>query len=175
MRYRTIVDAMLILVRDGQVLLAQRQGTGYADGWWNLPSGHLEEGETIEEAVIREGFEEVGVRLTTGDLRFAHLCHFRNADEQARLGVFFEARTWAGEPVNAEPHKCAQIGWFPLDRLPPNTYPSTAAGVENYRQGSPYATVRSAYPNEKPHLRAAEGANSSCVSVHPSDGDRHAT
>ncbi|MFF0577601.1 NUDIX domain-containing protein [Streptosporangium saharense] len=141
MRYRTIVDAMLLLVRDGQVLLAQRQGTGYADGWWNLPSGHLEEGETIDEAVRREAFEEVGVKIAPEDLRFAHLCHFRNAEGQARMGVFFEAVAWSGEPVNAEPHKCSQIAWFPLGELPPNTYPYTAAGIEHYRRNVPYAAV----------------------------------
>jgi 8-oxo-dGTP diphosphatase len=140
-RYATIVDAMLILVRGSEVLLAQRQGTGYADGWWNLPSGHLEEGETIDEAVIREAREEIGIELTAGDIRFAHLCHFRNPEGQARMGVFFEARTWSGVPINAEPHKCAQIGWFPLDSLPPNTYPYTASGIQMYRRNSPYAAV----------------------------------
>ncbi|MGJ6964267.1 NUDIX hydrolase [Streptosporangium sp. G11] len=140
-RYRTVVDAMLILVRDGKVLLAQRQNTGYADGQWNLPSGHLEEGETIDEAVAREALEEVGITLGVEDLRFVHLCHFRAPGGQARMGVFFEATSWEGEPVNAEPHKCARIEWFPLDRLPSNTYPYTAAGVERYRQGAPYAAV----------------------------------
>jgi len=140
-RYRTIVDAMLILVRDGEVLLAQRQGTGYADGQWNLPSGHLEEGEMIHEAVAREAFEEIGVKISPDDLRFVHLCHFRNPEGQARMGVFFEATSWEGEPVNAEPHKCARIEWFPLSQLPPGTYPYTAAGVEHYRQGAPYAAV----------------------------------
>jgi 8-oxo-dGTP diphosphatase len=41
---RSIVDALLILIRGNDVLLAQRQGTGYADGDWNLPSGKLEDG-----------------------------------------------------------------------------------------------------------------------------------
>lgn len=141
MRYRTIVDAMLILVRDGEVLLAERQGTGYADGWWNVPSGHLEENEAIDQAVIREAREEIGITLTPADLRFVHLCHYRNPEGDARLGVFFEARTWAGEPVNAEPHKCARIAWWPLDQLPPNTYPYTAAGIEQYAKGEPYAAV----------------------------------
>jgi mutator protein MutT len=141
MRYRTIVDAMLILVREGEVLLAQRQGTGYADGQWNVPSGHLEEGETIEQAVIREAREEIGITLTGGNLRFVHLCHFRNPEGQARIGVFFEAQTWNGEPTNAEPHKCAQIAWFPLDQLPAGTYPYTAEGIKHYREGVPYSAV----------------------------------
>ncbi|WP_329428876.1 NUDIX domain-containing protein [Streptosporangium sp. NBC_01495] len=100
-----------------------------------------EEGETIDEAVAREALEEIGINLSVEDLRFVHLCHFRSPEGQARMGVFFEATSWEGEPVNAEPHKCARIEWFPLDRLPPNTYPYTAAGVERYRQGAPYAAV----------------------------------
>lgn len=55
--------------------------------------------------------------------------------------MFFEALTWAGEPINAEPHKCARIAWWPLDHLPSNTYPHTAAGIEQYRKGEPYAAV----------------------------------
>ena len=56
--YRSIVDALLILIRGNDVLLAQRQGTGYADGDWNLPSGKLEDGETVLQAALlcREEF-----------------------------------------------------------------------------------------------------------------------
>ncbi|WP_235487637.1 NUDIX domain-containing protein, partial [Frankia sp. AvcI1] len=36
---------MLLLVRDETVLLALRSGTGFADNWWNFPSGKLEAGE----------------------------------------------------------------------------------------------------------------------------------
>ncbi|ABW12049.1 conserved hypothetical protein [Parafrankia sp. EAN1pec] len=37
MTYRSVIDVMLLLVRDDTVLLALRAGTGFADGWWNLP------------------------------------------------------------------------------------------------------------------------------------------
>ena len=63
MPYTAIVDVMLTLERDGQVLLAERSGTGYADGWYNLPSGKLEEYEDVVAAIIREAWEEVGVTL----------------------------------------------------------------------------------------------------------------
>ncbi|TDD93844.1 NUDIX hydrolase [Actinomadura rubrisoli] len=133
--YTCVVDAMLILVRDGKVLLAQRQGTGYADGCWNLPSGKLEAGETVTHATVREGLEEIGVHITEDDLDFVHLCHYRNSRGEARMGVFFTARHWKGEPHNAEPHKCAQIDWFPFDALPEATYPYTAEGLAAYRRG----------------------------------------
>ncbi|RBQ20720.1 DNA mismatch repair protein MutT [Spongiactinospora rosea] len=140
-RYRTIVDVMMILARDGHILLAQRRGTGYADGWWNLPSGHLEEGETIDQAAIREAREEVGIDVRPDDLRFVHVCHYRNPEGEGRVGVFFEAGSWDGEPRNAEPHKCARITWFPADRLPASTFPYTVAGVQAYIKGASYAAV----------------------------------
>lgn len=139
--YRTVVDALLILVRDGTVLLAQRQGTGYADGAWNLPSGKLEAGETISQAAVREGMEEIGVHIDENDLRFVHLIHYRNHLGDARIGVFFETRRWHGEPYNAEPHKCARIAWWPLDRLPDDTYPYTAAGINAYLRGDTFSNV----------------------------------
>lgn len=139
--YTSIVDALVILVRDERVLLARRQGTGYADGWWNLPSGKLEESETIAQAAVREAQEEIGVTITEADLRFAHLIHYRNSFGHARMGVFFEALAWDGEPYNAEPHKCAEVGWWPLDRLPPETYPYTAEGLVSYRKRQPISMV----------------------------------
>jgi 8-oxo-dGTP diphosphatase len=133
--YMTIVDAMLILVRDEHVLLAQRQGTGYADGRWNVPSGKLEVDETVSHAAVREGREEIGVHIDEADLRFVNLTHYRNHLGDARIGVFFHVLRWKGDPYNAEPDKCARIDWFPLDRLPQSTYPYTVAGLNAYVQG----------------------------------------
>ena len=139
--YRSIVDALLILVRGDHVLLAQRQGTGYADGAWNLPSGKLEDGETVVQAAMREGLEEIGIRTTECGLEFVHLIHYRNALGNARMGVFFRVHDWQGEPYNAEPHKCAEIRWWPLDRLPAATYPYTAEGIRAYRRGVSFSMV----------------------------------
>lgn len=139
--YRTIVDAMLILVRDGRILLAERRGTGYADGMWNLPSGKLEAGETISHAAVREGREEIGVHIDEADLRFVNLTHYRNHLGDARLGVFFEAQRWKGEPYNAEPDKCSRIAWWPLDQIPDTTYPYTAEGISAYLRGEHFHNV----------------------------------
>lgn len=40
MVYRSVIDVLLLLIRGDTVLLALRAGTGFADGWWNLPSVH---------------------------------------------------------------------------------------------------------------------------------------
>jgi len=138
-RYRSIIDVHLILVRSGLILLGLRQNTGYMDGCWHLPSGHLEAGESIPDGLIREAYEEVGLRLTREQLRFVQLVHHREADEEPRVGVFFEVTAWDGEPVNAEPDKCAELAWYPLAALPANTVRYPAAALARYRTGQAFA------------------------------------
>lgn len=142
--YASVVDVMLILTRDDHVLLALRQGTGYADGMWNLPSGKLEDHEHALDALIREAHEEVGLTLTLAELRHTGIVHCRNPEGEGRIGLFFTARSHPdrqGEPYNAEPHKCAKVAWYPLDVLPANTVPYTAAGLDLYRTGQTFATL----------------------------------
>jgi len=139
MAYTSVIDVMILLVRDDTVLLALRSGTGFADNWWNCPSGKLEAGEDAAAAICREAREEIGLHLDRAALSLASTVHFRNDQGEARLGLFFHAQSWEGEPVNAEPHKCARLGWFPLDALPDNTYPYTRIGVELYRKRQNFA------------------------------------
>ncbi|MEU2968932.1 NUDIX domain-containing protein [Streptomyces ardesiacus] len=139
MPQQPVNDVMLILERDGAVCLAERQGTGYADGMLNLPSGKLDEGEDVYDAVIREALEETGVVLERGALRIVHVMHFRNPEGEPRVGWFFAARHWEGEPQNMEPHKCAGLSWHPVDHLPDTTVPYNALGIAHYRKGEPFS------------------------------------
>jgi 8-oxo-dGTP diphosphatase len=83
------VDVLLILTNADHVLLALRDGTGYADGHWNLPSGKLEQGEDALSAVIREAREEIGVQLGSDAPRMVATVHHRCAARLARVGLVF--------------------------------------------------------------------------------------
>ncbi|WP_211589788.1 NUDIX hydrolase [Microbispora sp. H11081] len=132
-RYRPVVDVHLVLTDGDRVLLGRRGGTGYADGEWQImPSGHLEEGESVVGATVREAREELGVEVDGCEV--VHVMHHRNPGGTARIGMFLVARSVTGTPVNAEPHKCAELAWFPLDRLPERTVPYARAGVEAVRR-----------------------------------------
>lgn len=67
-RHQEVVDVHLILRRGDEVLLARRANTGYGDGLYNLPSGHVEPGEDVRAAVIRESREEIGLALAPDDV-----------------------------------------------------------------------------------------------------------
>jgi len=145
MAYASVVDIMLVLVRDDDhVLLALRRGTGYADGQWNVPSGKLEDSEHALDAIVREAREEIGIALEPDDLHLTGVVHCRNPEGEGRVGLFFTTPHRPdrhGEPVNAEPHKCAELAWYPLDRLPADTVPYITAGLTLHRTGRPFATI----------------------------------
>ena len=106
--YASPVDCKLLYTAGDRVLLALRQGTGYADGQWNLPSGKLDAGEMVDAAVCREAGEEVGLRLKPEDLRFSVLLHWRNPEGQYRLGVFFHVEANPAQPEShGERHVCS--------------------------------------------------------------------
>ncbi len=134
-RYRSIVDVYVLLRRDGKILLTERANTGYADGQLCPPSGHLEQDESVVDGAIREAHEEVGVRLNPDDLHCAHVVHHRNPEGQGRIGFFFAATRWEGEPSNREPQKCAGLLWADPESLPPNTVAYTAEAVAQIQAG----------------------------------------
>ncbi|MFE7749974.1 trifunctional class I SAM-dependent methyltransferase/NUDIX hydrolase/VOC family protein [Streptomyces sp. NPDC057428] len=135
-RHREVVDVHLILRRGPDVLLARRAGTGYADGLLHAPSGHAEDGEDVREAVIRETAEEIGVVLDPDELRTALVMQHKGPGGNPRMGWFFEAQyDPAHPPRNAEPEKCSELAWFPLDALPDDMVAFCRAGLEGYRAG----------------------------------------
>jgi 8-oxo-dGTP diphosphatase len=107
-----------------EVLLQLRRGTGYMDEHWAAAAaGHVERGETAEEAARREAAEEVDV----ADLRLEFLTAMQRTQHDLpideRIDFFFAARSWTGEPRIVEPSKCADLRWFPLDALPEPVVP----------------------------------------------------
>lgn len=129
--FKVAVSVHLLLVRGNDILLMRRINTGYGDGLYSLVAGHLEEGETVSQAIIRETFEEVGITLHPQNANIVHVMHHRSGE--TRLGLFFEAGTWEGEPANMEPEKCDDLRWFPKSALPENMVPYIKRALEHYQ------------------------------------------
>jgi 8-oxo-dGTP diphosphatase len=140
-RHRSIVDLHLTLRRhDGRILLLRRANTGYGDGMFHLPSGHLEAGESAVEGIIREAREEIGITVTPLSLQFVHVMHrASDSNDQDRMGLFFETTTWTGEPFNAEPDKCSELLWADPTDLPRDTIAYPAAGIAHAADGTTFS------------------------------------
>jgi 8-oxo-dGTP diphosphatase len=137
-RFKLIPEVYLILVRDGKILLSRRFQTGYEDGNYGLVSGHGEAHETMRAAAAREAKEEADITIDPSRLQHVLTMHRAVEENHERIAFYFTTDHWDGEIKNAEPEKCDDLSWFPLDQLPENTIPYIRFAIECYQKNIQY-------------------------------------
>jgi ADP-ribose pyrophosphatase YjhB (NUDIX family) len=130
-RFPTTVH--LLFFRRGQILLIRRFQTGYRDGEYSVPAGHLDGNETVRAAAQREATEEIGVDIRAEEIGFSSVMHRNEGDE--RVDFFVEVHAWEGEPFNNELHKCDELRWVEIHALPVNFNPDFRRAIENHENG----------------------------------------
>lgn len=133
MRAKFPVTVHLLFFREDQILLIRRFNTGFADGQYSVPAGHLDGGETVIAAARREAQEEVAVKIEPEDISYSSVMHRMEGDE--RVDYFVHVNKWDGEPVNAEPDKCDDLLWANVEDLPVNTIPYIRRALRNHHAG----------------------------------------
>jgi 8-oxo-dGTP pyrophosphatase MutT (NUDIX family) len=133
MRATFPVTVHLFFILENKILLARRLNTGYRDGEYSVPAGHLDGGETVIAAGIREAKEEIGVDINAEDMIFSSVMHRTEDDE--RVDFFVQVHKWEGEIVNAEPVKCDDLRWVDANKLPDNIIPYVARAINNHLNG----------------------------------------
>ena len=131
-------SSYLFLIKDNKILLQRRFQTGYEDGNYGVPAGHLEGEETAREGCVREIKEEIGIDLKPENLDVVHVM-FRKASHDERIDFFVTASSYKGEVRNCEPHKCDDLRWFPLNELPQNTVEYVRTAIEHYKNRITYS------------------------------------
>jgi 8-oxo-dGTP diphosphatase len=130
------VTVHMFFLRGSKILLIRRYQTGYMDGHYSVPAGHLDGNEAVRLAAVREAREEIGVQIDPADIRFAGVFHRSEDDE--RVDFFLHVQSWNGEPVNSEPEKCDELCWTEIENLPDNTIPYIRRAIGNFQAGVPF-------------------------------------
>ena len=139
-RHKNIVASYLILKRENKILLLRRFNTGYRDGHYSLVAGHVDDGETFTDALIREAREESGLEILPNQINTIHIMHRKSdLDGSQRVDVFHLVEDFDGEPQNIEPHKCDDLSWFNLDELPDNIIPYIKVAINHMKNGNYYS------------------------------------
>lgn len=68
-------------MKDKKVLLLRRFNTGYQDGNYSFPAGHVDEGESVADTLVREAKEEIGVGIKKKDINLAHVMHRKGTSQ----------------------------------------------------------------------------------------------
>ena len=110
-----VVTLTFIQNSDSGLYLQQRYNTGFMDGCFDVPSGKVDQGETLAQSAQRELFEEAGVLVAEADLECFHAYLNSSDTNNPFIGFMFRAAKWCGKPTNKEPEKCARAGFFSLD------------------------------------------------------------
>ncbi|MSU54759.1 MAG: NUDIX domain-containing protein [Candidatus Staskawiczbacteria bacterium] len=150
-RNKSVPAVYLILRKDNKILLGRRKDTGYYDGWYGVPAGHVDAKELPIVAGIREAKEEVGVDINSADIQFAHALYRTAHDETGdRSDYFFMVQKWDGEPRIMESEKCDDLQWFPITNLPENTIHHEKGAIENIVKGIHYSEIDKEQTHQSP-------------------------
>jgi ADP-ribose pyrophosphatase YjhB (NUDIX family) len=133
MPYKKSKDTVLAYIIDNsnQLLLYRRINTWYEPNKLALIGGIVDEGESHNEAIIREVKEETSLDIDPKDLTFLATVEDQHEDTLYR-NHYFLTRNWNGTPTNLEPDRCAELVWHGIDNLPDDTIPIIRTIAEKY-------------------------------------------
>ncbi len=116
-RLKVKVAVFLVWEREGKYLFSLRRNTGYRDGFYTVPSGHVDVGELPMSAMVREAEEEIGVVLKEEDLECVHSQFQKDVYADYYFRIRCDAQAFNGEAENKEPEKCGEVRWETLEEL----------------------------------------------------------
>lgn len=130
--FRVAVNA--VVERDGRVLLARRRDIG----WWNLPGGGVEPGESVTEGLQREMLEEIGVGVEN-----VRLAGVYSKPQKSEVVLVFLCRL-AADQVDAlrTTEEVSELEWFLPSALPSDLLPKHRQRVEDALSGQHEAILR---------------------------------
>ena len=123
---------------DIYILLMKRKNTGFNDGEYELPGGHLESGEDLYDAMIREVQEELVVDLLKEDIKIVQVFHHYSGK---RINFIFESDGTNIDPKIGEVDKCDELKWVNINELPDNLTKKFRIIINNMIKGCFYDSL----------------------------------
>ena len=114
-----LVVAAALVNEEGSLLLSRRPPGKMMAGMWEFPGGKVEAGETPEEALCRELFEEITIAVKEEDLSPLQFASHSYPEFHLLMPLFL-IRKWEGAPIAAEGQL---LKWWKMEELNPAKMP----------------------------------------------------
>lgn len=136
------LSAIYLIIKndDGKILLQRRQGTKLWPGFLALPAGHVDEGENVYDAAIREAKEELSITITKQDIIDSFVVNRRNKSLPPYFDVYFEISSYQGEIKINEPEKCSELKWCDINDLPEDMIDFEIDAIRNRQNNILFST-----------------------------------
>lgn len=107
----------------GQILIDRRLQTGVLGGLWEFPGGKIEPGETVEECIKREIWEELGIAIEVGK----HLITIEHIYTHLHVTLIVHHCDYvSGTP---QPLECDEVRWVTLAEIDEFPFPEANAQI----------------------------------------------
>ena len=108
-----------------QILIDRRRPGGVLGNLWEFPGGKIELGETIEECIKREIWEEIGIVIQVGE----HLITIDHIYPHLRVTLtVHQCRYITGTP---QPIECEEVQWVTLEEIDQFAFPTANEKIIN--------------------------------------------
>jgi len=123
-----------LIIKDNEVLLVRHT---YKNGWF-LPGGHVDRGESFQDALVREVREECGLECLNFKILHVFFSTKQGKKDHVALYEIMEFRTLKGALL--DPEEIEESRFFPINQLPLDLSPATKRRLNEIQ-------TRQSFPN----------------------------
>lgn len=133
---------MIIKNENGEILFQRRCGSKLWPDFLGLPAGHVDKGEDVYQALVREAREELNIDINVKNIEDTFVVNRINKNLKPYYDVYFVIKNYKGIIKINEPNKCQELKWVLLDNMPDDVIEFEKIALTNYKKGIKFSSVR---------------------------------
>lgn len=130
----------MLVKKEGRFLALRRFNTGYRDGEYTFPAGHVDDGESAIHAAVRELKEEVNLEAHEEDTKLVHVMQHKEGTHEY-FDFFFEITKWNGEPKICEENKMNDLKFIDPLELSKLAIPGVRKALEEIEKRNTFSSL----------------------------------